>query len=68
VCLVAALLAAKIDLGVATAWFAGRMTVRASLLLRTEALHAAPRLDQRAIDREMIVRQKTPHLRSGQDR
>src|ERR1700752_2971866 len=51
--LIAALLAVKIPLTIAS----GSRRLAAAIL-GTKALHAGPRLDQRAVDREMIVRQQ----------
>src|ERR1700751_662664 len=51
--LIAALLAVKIPLTIAS----GSRRFAAPIL-GTKALHAGPRLDKRAVDREMIVRQQ----------
>ena len=61
--LVAALLAVKIALAVAT-----RRRRLAAAVLRTEALHRRPGLDQRAVHREMLGREQRLDLRIGQDR
>src|SRR5246127_5826360 len=62
---VLALLAMKVALGIApsTAARAGWWIIA---ILRHEALHAGPCLNQRAIDREVLTGQKPTHLRQGQ--
>jgi hypothetical protein len=57
----------EIDFGVAPARTVAGKAIIAGILLRAEALHAAPRIDQRAVDREMIARQQPSDLRLGQD-
>jgi hypothetical protein len=58
---VATLLAVEIALAVA----AGRRRV-ARPVLRHQALHRSPRLNLRAVDREVLVREKGAHLPVGQ--
>jgi hypothetical protein len=55
---VAPLLAVEVPAAVAAArrWLVGA-------ILRAEALHRCPRLDQRAIDRKMLPTQELPNLR-----
>ena len=66
--LVAAPGAAEVDLVVATAWGIAGRSIRSGFILWTEALHAAPRFDQRAVHREVLVRQQPIHLRTRQHR
>src|SRR4051794_24069578 len=60
---VAALLAAKVALAVAT-----RAERLATAVLRPKALHRSPRLDQGPVYREMLTRKQRGDLRIGQDR
>src|SRR5258708_18420137 len=53
--LVAALLALELGRGIALAAFGIAASRR---LIRLDALHRSPRLDQRAIDREVLARQQ----------
>ena len=58
----APLAAAEVLFGIAPG---GRV---AAVVLAAEALHRRPRLDQRAVHREVLVRQKTPDPRAAQHR
>ncbi len=65
---VRALLAPKIDLGIAPARLVRRRLIGPSFVLRAEALHAGPRLDQGAVDREVVARQEPIYRWPRQDR
>jgi hypothetical protein len=54
----------EVSLGVA----ARTLTIVIVTIFPAEALDRRPRLDQRAIDREVIARQRPLHLRLGQNR
>src|SRR5688500_19795120 len=62
---VSPLLAVEVGFGIAPD-AAGRRLARA--VLRFDALHRSPGLDQRAVDREVVARQQLLHLGLGQHR
>jgi hypothetical protein len=62
---VRAFLAMEVRFGIAPAALSRRL---ARAVLRLDALHRGPGLDQRAIDREVIARQKPFHLGLRQHR
>src|SRR5215470_702418 len=63
VCFIGSFLTVEVAPGIAAAAL-GRLI---GAVLRHEALHAGPSLDQRAVDREVLARQKLAHLRQIQN-